>query len=164
MPYNVNRDSGFAERQSWIQVGDSVVPPLTGDEGVTNNNKDKRFASLVYSVNPSQINISGGVSIDKVGLKTSDEVTATSGQLFVHDQDVVDAINNISLSEDNYSSVIQERSTDTYIAEAPIGTTYATSGWRVQKIDSSGTTTWSDSANFSLPANGELSGLTPFNP
>ena len=199
MPYNVNRDSGFAERQSWIQVDDTTVGSLTGSEGISANSKDKRFASLVYSVNPSQINISGGVSIDTVGLKPSVHVGTTGGNLNVIDQGVIDAIKNqtttVELSavgindsgdvgvttsgelkvhdsgslaklielniRDNYSRIIEEdTSGNVYFAHAPIGTSRATSGWRIYKLDEDGNRSWADNGNFSQPTNIPLSGHT----
>ena len=238
MPYNVNRDSGFAERQSWVQVDDTTVPTLTGDEGTTTNNKDKRFASLVYTVNPSDINISGAeINVDAVGLNDSGTVKLSGDQLKVFDQGVIDAINNqtttVELSSvglddsgivkvsgdqlkvfdqgvidainnqtttvelsavgindsgdvgvtpsgqlevydsetiaklielnirDNYSRIIEEdTSGNVYFAHAPIGTSRATSGWRIYKLDEMGNRSWADNGKFSQPTNIPLSGHT----
>ena len=166
MPYNVNRDSGFAERQSWIQINDSTIPTLTGSEGNTNISKDKRFASLVYSVNPSQLNISGAtIEIDKVGLKSSDEVGVTSGNLNVYDVGVIEALQDlhnriINLEIDkNYSIIIEEDiSGNVYFAQAPIGTSVTANNWRIQKLDSQGSRSWAANGTFSLPATSPLSG------
>jgi hypothetical protein len=158
MPYNVNRDSGMAERQNKMQLTPSDVIALTGIEGDGGTTKDKRFAELVYQVNTAPITISGDVVVDSVGIDDSGTVKLSGDQLKTFDQGVVDAVNNLVPS--NYSSVIQTRGTNVFIAEANVGTSYATSGWRVQKIEETGTTTWADGSNFSQPANVELSGLT----
>ena len=51
MPYNVNRDSGFADRQDKMQLTLSEVKALTSIEGIGGENKDKRYALLVYQIN-----------------------------------------------------------------------------------------------------------------
>ena len=58
-----------------------------------------------------------------------------------------------------YSKVIQSRSTDVYIAAAPVGSTLAAAAWQVQKIDTNGSITWADSGLYTQVASGELSGL-----
>jgi hypothetical protein len=162
MPYQPSKH-GRAEYGSYMQIPDVSLSGLVeGDE--SEPLIAQRFAKLVYSVNPSQLNISGAtINVDTVGIDDSGLVQLSGDQLKVFDQAVVDAINNISIGQTTYSSVIQTRGTDVYIAEAPVGTSYATSAWRAQKIDQTGTTTWADNANFSQPANIELSGLT-YNP
>jgi len=93
MSYNVNRDSGFAERQSWMQIENSEIPALTAIEGNGGTNKDKRFASLVYQVNAVS---GGGGTASIVGINGTGTVKLSGDQLKVFDQAVVDAINNRS--------------------------------------------------------------------
>ena len=156
MSYNPNKH-GRAEYGSYMQVPENVLSGMIeGDE--SKPLIEQRFARLVYSVNPTQISISGAqISIDKVGLKASSEVGVTSGGINAF------LVNPQTSDEKLYSTIIQSRSTDIYIAEAPIGTTYTTSGWRVQKIDENGNATWYNNAAFSAPGNIELSGLV-YNP
>ena len=154
---------GRADYGSYMQVPWEAVSGLVeGDE--SKPLIEQRFARLVYSINPTQLNISGAtIAIDEVGLKASDEVGVTSGGLNVHDASVLNAINNIAFSENVYSSVIQELSGDTYIAEALVGNALSASAWRIQKIEAIGTTTWVDAANFTQAATGDFSLLT-YNP
>jgi len=149
---------GRADYGKYMQVPWAVVSAMVeGDESKPLT--EQRFAQLVYSVNPSQLNISGAtINVDSVGIDNSGDVKLSGDQLKTFDKSVVDAVNNLVPS--NYSSVIQTRGTNVFIAEANVGTSYATSGWRVQKIEETGTTTWADGSNFSQPANVELSGLT----
>ena len=149
--YNINRDSGFAERQSWMQVDDASVVALTGNEGNSTDSKDRRFATLTYNVNPNPVNISGDVVVDSVGIDDSGMVGVTDGQLNVYQKEIV--------IDKTFSRVIQEDlSGNTYIAQAPVGTSTSTNGWRAQKIDQNGSRSWYDSGNFTAPAN-NLSGL-----
>ena len=153
---------GRADYGKYMQIPESILSGVV--EGANGTPlEQQKFAQFTYQVNASPIQISGDVVVDAVGLDDTGTVKLSGDSLKVFDQASVDAINNISFSTENYSSVIQTRGTDNYIAEASIGTAYATASWRVQKIDSTGTTTWVDSGNFSQAANIELSGLT-YNP
>ena len=102
MPYNPNKH-GRAEYGSYMQLPEDVISGMVeGDE--SKPLLQQRFARLVYTVNPSDINISGAqISIDKVGLKASDEVGVTSGALNVYDQGVINAINNKNITIDEVS-------------------------------------------------------------
>ena len=159
MPYNVNRDSGFAERQSWMQIDDSTIPTLTGSEGLSTNSKDKRFAALVYTVNPSEISISGAeINIDTVGLDDSGTVKVSGDQLKVFDGQTINQLIELNI-RDNYSRIIEEDTNgDVYFAHAPIGTSQTTSGWRIYKLDDNGNRSWAANGQFVLPATSPLSG------
>ncbi len=160
---------GRAEYGSFMQVPSGTLTGIQQELDESLPLANQWFARLVYNVAPQTLSISGAtVNVDTVGIDSTGEVgVTTSGDLNTHDRGVIDAINNKNFAENIYSSVIQSRSTtsgkDVYIAEALPGTSYATSAWRVQKIDPTGTTTWADTAKFSQPANIELSGLT-YNP
>jgi hypothetical protein len=148
---------GRADYGSYMQVPwEAISGMVEGDD--SKPLIEQRFARLVYSVNPTQLSISGAqISIDKVGLKTSDEVGVTSGGINAY------IVNSTDDNEIIFSTIIQSLNSDTYIAEAPVGTSYATSGWRVQKIDTNGSASWYDNAKYSAPANIDLSTLT-YNP
>ena len=165
MSYNTTKH-GRAEYGSFMQVPSGVLSGIVQETDESLELQNQWFARLVYNVAPQSLSISGAtVNVDTVGIDGTGDVEVSGHQLRVLDQGVIDAINNksISMTENIYSTVIQSRTTpsgdDTYIAEAPVGTSYATAGWRAQKIDPNGTTTWADSSNFSQPANIELSSL-----
>jgi hypothetical protein len=165
MSYNTTKH-GRAEYGSFMQVPSGVLSSIEQEMDESLELQNQWFARLVYNVAPQTLSLSGAtVNVDTVGLDDTGLVQLSGDQLKVFDQGVIDAINNktISVTDNIYSTVIQTRTTpngdDTYIAEAPVGTPYSTAGWRVQKIDPTGTTTWADSSNFSQPANIELSSL-----
>jgi hypothetical protein len=93
------------------------------------------------------------------------ETTPLSGRYYAQ---LVHQVNSTSLSgtvtteptSEVYSRIVQTRSTDTYIAHAPVGSLSGDSVWRVQKIDTDGSRLWADGGLFSQAASGELSGLT----
>lgn len=64
MPYTVETDFGLAERKSMMQIADATSYALSGVEGTETNPYGKRFAQLVYTVNPNTINLSGDVIVD----------------------------------------------------------------------------------------------------
>jgi len=169
--YDVNKESGYAPRQNWMRLDDADVTEVTGQEGGGNSLAgNRRYASLTYQVNATPISISGGLSatITSVGLDANGTVKLSGDQLKTFDQSAVDGLALVQSSvdsltgqliQDNYSRIIQSRASDTYIAHAAPGTLAATSGWRVQKIDTNGSKSWADTALFTQPANIELSGL-----
>ena len=149
---------GRAEYGRYMQIPEASLSGLVeGSDSIPLS--AQRFASFVYSVNPSQISLSGAtINIDSVGIDDTGVVKVSGDQLKVFDKSVVDLLTLANI-KDNYSRVIQKRSTDTYIAHAPIGTPLSASNWRVQKIDVDGNRQWADSGQFTQTASGELSGL-----
>ena len=161
MPYD-SKQSGRAQYNSWMHINPDAISDIT--EGPDSQElKDRRYAQLVYTVNPSNLTISGDCNISgSMGLNDSGMVKLSGDQLKVFDKTLIDELSNYRdlLIQDNYSRIIQERGTDTYIAHAPPGTSTSSSSWRVQKITTEGNRLWADNAKFTQPANIELSGLS----
>jgi hypothetical protein len=167
--YNVNRESGFAPRQSWMRLNTTDTAEVTGQEQTCDINStpaDRRYAQLVYSVNSTPVVISGGVSanITSVGLDDSGMVGVSGDTLKVSDEAVVNAIDNISISETVYSQIIRVSGDYTYVMKSSPGA--GTSGdavWQIQRVESVGDNVdilWADgNANFDNVASGYL-GLT----
>lgn len=166
MSYNVNKNSGYAPRQSWMQIAQSETNELTGVEG--DNNilcPDRRYAQLVYQVNNEPITISGGLSatITSVGLNSDGAVQLSGDQLKVHDSEVLNKLENIQSLQDNFSTLIRGNGAYTYIMKAPVGS--GTSGqaiWQIKRINDKGSgdndIEWADGdTNFDNAASGYLS-------
>jgi len=166
-----SKQNGTANYNSWMHLNDTDMVEVTGQEGLdTVPFKERKYAQLTYQVNATPVEITGGLSatITSVGLNADGIVQLSGDQLKTFDQESADRLLNVQgsidslsgqLIQDNYSRVIQSRGSDTYIAHAPPGTLAATSGWRVQKLDTDGSKSWADTALFTQPADIELSGL-----
>ena len=148
MSYNPDTKHGLADYTKYMQVPQSVVDNISeGDDSIPL--KDQRHAMLVYVVSPSDGGGGGPITIDKVGLKASDEVGVTNLSL------------NVTDMENTYSRHIVEDTVNdiTYIAHAKPGTALSTAGWRAQKIDADGNRQWANNGAFTSQAD-NLSGLT----
>ena len=149
--------SGRANYNSWMHIPQSTMSGIV--EGIVSEDLiTRKYAQLTYQINALPITISGDVLVDSVGIDGSGTVQLSGDQLKVFDQSSIDRLTEINYNQ-NYSRIVQERSTDIYIAQAPRGTSDATSGWRCQKLDEYGSRSWVDTGNFSQPANIELSSL-----
>ena len=152
-----SRQLSNAEYNSWVHLPESSLSGIT--QGADAQELvNRKYAQMTYQVNASPISISGDVIVDAVGLDGSGDVKLSGDQLKVSDQTAIDNLIELNINQ-NYSRIIQERSTDIYIGHAPIGTSEATSGWRIQKLDLYGSRSWADTGQFIQPANIELSAL-----
>lgn len=124
---------GRADYGSWMQVPDATTI-TEGTDAIAL--KDQRFAQLVYMVNSS------GGSTDLTSV--TDAVTAQTTTLMTALQEMI--------IESQYSRVVQTVGTDTYVGHAQRGSALASSVWRVQKIDSTGSRTWAGSGAFNQVA------------
>jgi hypothetical protein len=157
---NASSQNGIASYNQYFQLNTTQIAALTAQEGLDADafdlagNKGK-YGVLTWQVNSVPVNLSGDINVDGTitGYDHVNEAQVNSD----HELLVID---NSMLIESQYSRIIQEFGTDTYIAHAPISTTISTSGWRVQKIDAIGSKQWADGGAFSQPANVALSGLS----
>ncbi len=146
---------GRAQYGNYYEIPESIVIALTSSEGSDSLPlSDQRFATLVYQVNPTQVDLSGiTVEIGSVAIndKNNPNIKATvdtSGNLYVLDQNnsnlltqliQLNSLSRLITSDDNY----------TYIAEAFPGSLSSNSVWRIKRIDISGNTMWADgNSNF----------------
>lgn len=137
MPYNVNRESGYAQRQNYMQINNTDVVAITGDEG--NNNipvGNRKYAQLVYRVNPETIVISGALSANvvSVGLNADGTVQLSGDQLKVFDQEAVDGINALNTV---YSTIVRSSGDFKWVMKAKVGS--GTSGdaiWQIKRVES----------------------------
>ena len=164
MSYNVNKESGYASRQSWMQLNNSDVVEVSGQEGSNNTGiYDRKYAQLTYQVNATPVSISGGLSatITSVGLSDAGTVKLSGDALKVSDQAVVDAVNNITVTTSDYSQLIRVDGSSTYIMKATPGAISGSANWQIQRITEVGTSVdieWADgNTNFDNIASGYLS-------
>jgi len=148
---------GRAQYGSWAELTDTQVATITASEGTdTLPLSAQRFASLVYQVNPSPVQLSGAVfDIGDVGIvdpiTQQETIVDSGGNLHVYDNSLETAINNLSskLNIVSNSKIISANGGFTYIADAIPGSLSGSSVWRIKRIDANGTTTWADgNANF----------------
>ena len=159
-----SKQNGAANYNSWMHLNDTDFVEVTGQEGTDSQDfRDRKYAQLTYQVNATPVSISGVLSatIASVGLSDAGTVKLSGDALKVSDQAAVDAINNISISETNYSQIIRVNSSSTYIMKATPGSTSGAALWQVQRITEAGTSVdieWADgNANFDNVASGYLS-------
>ena len=73
MAYNPCAYHGFADQNSFWELPKSDVPALTALEEPTNastaDKNGRRFAHLVYQVNPTPIDLSGDITVDTGNLE-----------------------------------------------------------------------------------------------
>jgi hypothetical protein len=169
MAYNPCAYHGFADQNSFWELPKSDVPALTALEESTNastaDKNGRRFAHLVYQVNPTPVNMSGDVIIDTDHLEmiNADGFSTLSGQL-----DDLCTKANSGLIEPALSISVECSGNYTWMAEALPGTPIASSAWRVKQIEDvtvGGYQTirilWADGdGNFDNSATPPLSGLT----
>lgn len=160
MAYDPNAHHGFADQKSFMEVPKSDVPALTGDEEPTPAvlGEVRRYAHLVYQVNPTPISLSGGISVNTDVLETinADGFAVLSGQ------------NDTGIKDIALALVVEAEGDFTWVAEALPGTTLGAASWRVKQLEdttvgnfSTITTLWADgNGNFDNIATSPLSGLT----
>jgi len=171
---------GAGDYNHYGQLSTSQVNTLTAQEGLNSIDlKHQKFAVLTYQVNPTPIEISGGLTIGDIVIKggtsgVKADVTSDN-KLFVIDedslaaihaltsdiQDVRASVNQLSAyiinSQDQYSRVIKDDGTYTYIMQANPGTPSGSTGWRIKRIDGDGSLMWPSGDNtFSFIASDYL--------
>lgn len=174
-----NAKVGAADYNHYGQLSTSQVNSLTAQEGLSSIDiRNQKFAILTYQVNPTPIEISGGLSIGDVVIKGESGVKAdvtSDHKLFVIDTDSLNAINALTADiqavkasvdqlstfiinqQDQYSRVIKDDSTYTYIMHANPGTSSGSIGWRIKRIDAEGSLMWPSGNNtFSFIASDYL--------
>ncbi len=144
MAYNSALNSGFADRKSWMEVDNAIIASdILPAEEATNLDRynvdtaeDRRYAQLVYVVNPA------GTTVVTIPDTVMTEENTYS------------------------SVIEETTSGDTYVAEAAPGTARGSALWRVKQIittpgGSFNTTTikWAGTGAFDQVATAPLSGL-----
>jgi hypothetical protein len=159
MAYHPATHLGSAERRRFVEIPLSDLPDILSYEEPTNattkeDGDRRRYAQLVYVVNPAPVNLSGDVVID-------------TGNLEDINSDILNAI--LSGIIDPALAVVVEESGDfTWVAEALAGTDRSSALWRVKQIEAIETgnliTTeikWADgNGNFDNTATHPLSSLS----
>jgi hypothetical protein len=177
MSYNVERDSGMAERMSWVQIpsADYYSIPQGSDD---TDCYDRRYAQLVQVVGELSIS-AGDVNLSLSGLEAIN--TAISGIALSSYDKICDIATSISASNtylesisasndviasasDDYASVIRVSGTApsyTFIMTALPGTLTGDSDWKIKRIYEDGESVnidWADgNNNFDNAASGYLS-------
>lgn len=170
---------GKAEYGSWMQLPNAIATALPSIEGTDDIDfREQKFANLVYVVNPTDIGGGSGgggitdLQIAQITNAISNQTTAITSD--IDNAPIIEAIGDQTTTVDSaittqtnaltpglteliidntYSRIIQTIGTDTYIAQAPRGSTQSASVWRVQKIDANGSRSWAGTGTFNQPAN-----------
>ena len=161
MAYDKNTHHGYADQNSFWEMPISDIAALTGLEEstlVAAPGENRRFAHLIYQVNPATVTLSGGVTVDNTALETinADGFSTLSGQLDTGIKDIALAV------------FVEAAGDFTWVAEALPGTAQASATWRVKSLQDTTTggtqtitTLWADgNGNFDNVATSPLSGLT----
>lgn len=135
MPYQPCAHHGFADQNSFWELPISDIPALTGQEEPTNpvdSKEIRRYAHLVYQVNPVDVNLSGDVMIDTSSLEAinSDGFATLSSQM-----DDLCTKANSGIIDPALSLSIEASGDFTWVAEALPGTALGDSAWRVKQIE-----------------------------
>lgn len=104
MPYDVNKDSGFAPMKAWVQLPTSAFIAIP-QGAATDEASARSYALLSYQVNSPPVTISGDVIVDAVGLDDTGTVKVSGDQLKVFDGAAVAALNNMYLSGGIHSTL-----------------------------------------------------------
>lgn len=161
MAYDKNAHHGYADQNSFWEMPITDIAALTGDEESTNvaaPGENRRFAHLMYQVNPTPISLSGGLSVDTDALEAinADGFAVLSGQ------------NDTGIKDIALSLVVEAEGDFTWVAEALPGVALSAASWRVKQLEdttvgnfSTIRTLWADGdGNFDNIATSPLSGLT----
>jgi hypothetical protein len=124
---------------------------------------DTDIKATTTAVDAQTTTLSGKIDSTNTALATLDaDVKATTTAVSTLDSNMASAITSQTSSlspsltelliDNTYSRIIQTISTDTYIAQAPRGSSTSASVWRVQKIDVNGSRSWAGTGIFNQPA------------
>ncbi len=161
MAYDKNTHHGYADQNSFWELPITDIAALTGLEESTQvaaPGENRRFAHLMYQVNPAPLNLSGDVIIDTDNLETinADGFSTLSAQFDAGLKDMALAV------------FVEVSGDFTWFAEALPGTSQGSALWRVKQLQDTTvgglqtiTTLWADgNGNFDNVATSPLSGLT----
>ena len=161
MAYDKNTHHGYADQNSFWEMPISDIAALTGLEEstlVAAPGENRRFAHLIYQVNPSTLELSGNIMVDTDTLDAinADGFATLSGQLDTGIKDIALAV------------VVEAAGDFTWVADALPGTLQVSALWRVKSLQDTTiggtqtiTTLWADgNGNFDNVATLPLSGLT----
>ena len=161
MSYDKNTHHGYADQNSFWEMPITDIAALTGAEELTNvaaPGENRRFAHLIYQVNPSTLSLSGDlmVNTDALEVINADGFATLSAQFDAGLKDIALAV------------FVEAAGDFTWVAEALPGTTQGSASWRVKSLQDTTTggtqtitTLWADgNGNFDNIATSPLSGLT----
>ena len=161
MAYDKNTHHGYADQNSFWEMPITDIAALTGVEESTNvaaPGENRRFAHLIYQVNPSSLSLSGDIMVNTDALEAinADGFATLSAQF------------DTGLKDIAFSVFVEASGDFTWVAEAVPGTAQASALWRVKRLQDTTTggtqtitTLWADgNGNFDNVATSPLSGLT----
>lgn len=159
MAYHPATHLGSAERRRFVEIPLSDVQDILDQEEPTypdtmEEADARRYAQLVYVVNPIPVNVSGDINVD-------------TGNLEEINQDILNSILS-GIIDPALAVVVEESGNFTWVAESLAGTDKAVTAWRVKQIETivngaleTTLITWADgNGNFDNSAVHPLSSLS----